>query len=236
MLGVPVDVVTGAEAVALLWTFLRGEGGHHVMTPNNEMCVMALRDVEFAAVMRRTALNLPDSTGVVWAMRRAGAPDQRRVTGVDTVTALCASLDENMPVFFLGAAPGVAEAAAAKCQISSAKFQVAGCFAGSPKEEDAADIIKMINESGARLLLVAYGAPAQDFWIDRHLKDMPGIRVAMGVGGTFDFLAGLAQRAPLWMRRCGLEWAWRFAQEPARWKRMWNAVAVFPVLVLRYGK
>lgn len=236
MLGVPVDVVTGAEAVALLWTFLRSEGGHHVMPPNNEMCVMASRDAEFAAVMRSTALNLPDSTGVAWAMRRFGATQQQRVTGVDTVTALCASLDENMPVFFLGAAPGVAQAAARKTQEANSKIQIAGCFAGSPKEEDAAGIIKMINDSGAKLLFVAYGAPAQDFWIDRHLKDMPGIRVAMGVGGTFDFLAGRAQRAPLWMRRCGLEWTWRFAKEPSRWKRMWNAVVVFPVLVLRYGK
>ena len=115
-------------------------------------------------------------------------------------------------------------------------MKVVGCFAGSPREEDAPTILAMIRTAAPHLLLVAFGAPAQDLWITKHLTEMPSVRVAVGVGGTFDFLAGRVKRAPAFMRSLGLEWLWRMIREPRRIGRIWRAVAVFPVLVLRYGK
>lgn len=107
---------------------------------------------------------------------------------------------------------------------------------GSPREVDAQEIVDRVNASGAKLLLVAYGAPTQDLWIAKHLSQMPTVRVAMGVGGTFDFLSGNVQRAPRFMRSIGMEWLWRVILQPWRIKRIWTAVVTFPVLVLTSKK
>lgn len=232
VLGVPLDPVTRDEAVLFLRAAMASSSQCHVATPNNEMLVEAHKNAAFRAVLNRTALNLPDSTGLLWAVRRTGQRLPERVTGVDTVTSLCAVLDEASPVFLLGAAPGIAEKAAHALQSQNPRLRIAGTFAGSPREEDADDIIARINRSGAKLLLVAYGAPAQDLWIAQHLPALFGVRVAIGIGGTFDFLAGTKKRAPAFLRRLGLEWLYRFIQEPSRYKRMWNAVVIFPWLVL----
>ncbi len=232
ILGVPVDPVSMPEALDRLRAMVSGTEQCHVMTPNNEMIVQAWKDPAFRTLLNRTALNLPDSTGLLWAATWTGQSLPSRVTGVDTVRELCASLDERVGVFFLGAAPGVAEAAAAALKVANPRLKVAGTYAGSPRPDDAKGIVDRVNASGASLLLVAYGSPSQDRWIDEHLTEMPSVKVAMGIGGTFDFIAGTKKRAPSWMRSAGLEWLYRFAQEPSRWRRMWNAVVTFPLLVI----
>lgn len=232
VLGAPLDAVTSAEAVARLRSMLDGTTQNHVMTPNNEMLVYAAGHPAFLALLNRTALNLPDSTGVAWAMRRAGASNQQRVTGVDTVQRLCAELGPDSPVFFLGGRENVAGRAAEELKRRNPNLAIAGALEASPRAEDAAAIVAAVNESGARLLLVAYGAPKQDEWIEKHLPEMPAVRVAMGIGGTFDFIAGRIARAPKLFRALGLEWLWRLLQEPSRFPRIWNAVVRFPLLVL----
>lgn len=233
ILGVPFDSLAPAEACERLLGFLSAPGQHHVMTPNNEMLVEGTKNPEFLAVMRGTALNLPDSTGVVWAARTLGTPLKSRVPGVDAVLALMSKLTPEHPVFLLGAAPGVAEQAALSLAAQFRQAKIVGAFAGSPKPEDAAEIIQHINDSGAVILLVAYGAPKQDLWIHEHLKDLPNVKLAMGVGGTFDFIAGVRTRAPAFLRALGLEWLWRLLLEPSRFKRIFVAVVVFPRMVLR---
>ncbi len=233
LLGAPIDAVTPAEAVARLREMLANPGQNHVMTPNNEMLVYAASHPDFLALLQRTALNIPDSTGVVWAMQRAGATNQQRVTGVDTITALCAELDESAPVFLLGGRERVADEAAGILQQTNSRLHIAGAFEGSPRDEIAPAIMAAVNASGAKLLLVAYGAPKQDEWIDRYLKEMPGVRVAMGIGGSFDFIAGRIERAPVGMQKMGLEWLWRLIQQPSRFPRIWNAVVRFPLLIVR---
>jgi len=236
LLGIPIDPVTRTEALAMLRGFLREEKQRHVMTPNNEMLVEAAHREDFRQLLNNTALNIPDSTGLLWMARLTGQKLPERVTGVDTVTALCGSLTEDSPVFLLGAQLGIAETAAAALLKNNPRLKVVGCFAGSPREADAAAIVQMIRAAAPHLLLVAFGAPAQDFWIAKYLKQLPSVRVAMGIGGTFDFLAGKAKRAPAFMRSLGLEWLWRLIREPKRIGRIWRAVVIFPLLVLRYGK
>lgn len=235
ILGVPIDSVSRVEAVEKIRAMLGGPAQCHVMTPNNEMLVEASGNPDFRALLNRTALNIPDSTGLLWAARWTNQKLPERVTGVDTVQALCASLDETSPVFLLGGAEGIAWRASAVLRAANPNLKIVGTHAGSPKDEDAKGIIDRINVSGAKLLLVAYGSPVQDLWIDAHLKQMPSVRVAMGIGGTFDFLAGVQKRAPAWMRDAGLEWLYRFVKQPSRWKRMWNAVVVFPWMVIKSG-
>lgn len=232
ILGIPIDAVTLPEAVERLRAMALFGKAHHVMTPNPEMLVRASHDPTFRLVLQRSALNVPDGAGLLFAARMLGEHLPARVTGVDLVEALVAEPDVQ-PVFFLGAAPGVAEKAAARLRGKHPALVIAGTFSGSPSPDDENSVINRINASGARTLFVAYGAPAQDVWIDRVLVKLPSVRIAMGVGGAFDFVAGVRLRAPRWMQRCGLEWVWRLLQEPSRIGRIWNAVIVFPLKVVR---
>ncbi|MBI3618920.1 WecB/TagA/CpsF family glycosyltransferase [Candidatus Peregrinibacteria bacterium] len=234
LLGVPLDPVTREEALIRLLSFLEEPFPHHVATPNSEMLVEASRNPAFHSLLGKTALNLPDSAGLLLAARVTHQHLPQRVTGIDTVQALCASLASDHPVFLLGARPGVAPIAAAALMAKNPQLRIVGTFSGSPRSEDAQAIIDHINAAAPHLLLIAFGAPAQDLWIADHLNDLPSVRVAMGVGGTFDFLAGERKRAPALLQKLGLEWLWRLVLEPRRWKRIWNAVVVFPLLVVRH--
>lgn len=233
LLDIGIDPITLSEAVSRIRVFLTSNKQHHVMTPNSEMLVEASINPAFHALLNRSALNLPDSTGLLWAARHTGQHLPERVTGVDTVEAVCRDITEEHPVFFLGAGEGVAAKAAVIFRSQHPHLRIAGTFAGSPKESDAAEIIACINDTKPHLLFVAYGAPTQDEWIDRYLRQMPSVRVAMGVGGTFDFIAGVQKRAPKMFQMLGIEWLWRLIWEPRRWRRIVTAVVVFPWMVLR---
>lgn len=233
LLGVPIDPVTREEACDRLLEFLRSGSQHHVMTPNNEMIVQAQKHPLFMSVLQSTSLNIPDSTGVVLGARVLGSHLPERVTGVDTVLRIADRLTPDLRVFLLGAAPGVAEEAARILSLRNAQLTIVGAYAGSPDAEEEASIVDRINTAAPHLLLVAFGSPEQDLWIHRVLHKLPSVRVAMGVGGTFDFLAGVQVRAPRWMRRIGLEWLWRLLRDPRRARRIAQALIVFPWLLLR---
>ncbi len=232
LLSVPIDAITRHDAIERLQGMLASDKQHHVLTPNSEMLVAARKNPAFLQVLQQGDLNLPDSQGIVTMGRFVGQYVPERVTGVDTVTALCAALTEADSVFLLGAAPGVAEQASLKLLAQNPHLQIAGTFAGSPRDEDAATIIEQINAVHPHILFVAYGAPQQDLWIAAHLAEMPSVRIAMGVGGTFDFLAGVRKRAPKIFQKLGLEWLWRLVLEPRRLPRIFTAVILFPLLVL----
>ncbi|MDO8648504.1 MAG: WecB/TagA/CpsF family glycosyltransferase [Candidatus Peregrinibacteria bacterium] len=236
LLGIPIDAVTQTQAIEKLRVLVTQPGQHHVMTPNSEMLVASVRDATFRSVLQKSALNLPDSIGLVWMAKMTGQHLPERVTGVDTVTKFLTTLSPEHSVFLLGSAPGIADRAAETLMQMNAQLNIVGTHAGSPRDEDAPAIIEKIRSALPSILLVAYGAPAQDLWVDQHLASLPSVRLAMGVGGTFDFLAGTRKRAPLILQSLGLEWMWRLLLEPKRWKRIWNAVVVFPWFVLRYGK
>ena len=234
ILGIPIDAVTRNEAVEIMLEMLGTAEGKqfHVVTANSEMLVEAHRNERFKNVLKSSDLNIPDSAGVVLAARFKGAKLPQRVTGVDTVKDVCSRISGEHPVFLLGAGEGVAEKAGEELVRQNPNLRIAGAFAGSPREEDSAGIIGRINSSGARLLLVAYGAPLQDIWIHKHLSKLASVRVAIGVGGTLDFISGSKKRAPKWMQSAGLEWSYRLVREPRRWRRIVNAVVVFPRLVV----
>ncbi|MCF7844652.1 MAG: WecB/TagA/CpsF family glycosyltransferase [Kiritimatiellales bacterium] len=241
LLGVPIDRVTSHEAVDLLLQFLESGrlkrffhmgGQHHVMTPNSEMLVEATRDKHFKKILQSTSLNIPDSVGLLYMARVMGQKFPERVTGVDTVTKLFKKMKDHHPVFLLGAAEGVAAKAATKLKKMNPQLHIVGTHAGNPSDKDADEIIAKINKAKPHLLLVAFGAPQQDLWIAKHLYSIPSVRVAMGVGGTFDFITGRQKRAPLWMRKAGLEWLGRLIRQPTRVGRIFKAVVVFPYLVL----
>lgn len=220
ILGVTVHNVTMEGAVSEIAAMAANGGPHHVVTVNPEFIMLARRDRAFRDILNRASLSLPDGHGVVWASRLGGTPLPERVTGVDTVERLAATASRlGLRLFLLGAAPGVAEVTAHRLRHRNPGLIVCGTHAGSPHPEDEEDICRRIRNASPHVLLVAYGAPGQDLWIARNLRRL-NVPVSMGVGGTFDFIAGKAARAPLWMRRSGLEWLHRLCMQPRRWRRM----------------
>lgn len=217
-----------AEALDAIERYV-DEGGHHqVTTINPEFVMRAQRDSKFGRVLESADMCLADGTGVVWAARRQGCSIDQPVTGTDLVgplAALCAR--RGFALFLLGAADGVAAELALKLGIDNPGLKVAA-HAGSPDPSDDATTIELIHGHGTQVLLVAYGAPSQELWIDR-LRDRLGVAVAIGVGGAFDYLTGRVPRAPEWMRRAGLEWLHRLARQPWRVRRM----AVLPAYAIK---
>lgn len=231
ILGVPLASTTFQEAQEYILSLLREPISHFIATPNPEMLIEAQKNPAFLEILQKSALNLPDGAGLLWASRRINEPLPERITGTDMFEALCMH-PQIPPVFLLGAAPGIAESAARVLVERNPHLRIAGTFSGSADPFEEQSIISRINASGAQILFVAFGAPKQELWLARNLSKMPSIRVGMGIGGAFDFLAGKQKRAPQWMRSAALEWLYRLIREPRRIGRIWNAVVVFPWLIV----
>lgn len=232
VLGVRVDGVTYQDLLDRVDTYIASRQPHQIVTLNPEMVVMAYRDPDFRRILNAADLNVADGVGLMLAARWLGCPLPERVTGSDGIYRLAAHCAQRgYRPFFLGAAPGVAGVVAQRLTAAYPGLEVAGTYAGSPREEEADEIITRVRAARPDLLLVAYGVPAEEKWIARH-RDRLGVPVMIGVGGTFDFVAGVTRRAPVWMRQVGLEWLHRLIQEPWRWRRQ-LALPRFVGLVLR---
>lgn len=221
ILDLPVDGITYAQWLDCIGAWVQAGGRcHHVCTVNPEFVMIARQDVNFRHILTRADLCVPDGVGLLWAARRLGHPLPERVTGSDGVPIIAQrAAREGWKLFFLGAGPGVAEKAAAILSEQNPGLQVVGIYEGSPAPEEEDDIVARVNASGADILLVAYGAPKQDAWIARNLPRL-NVAMAMGIGGSFDFIAGVIPRAPVWMRNAGLEWLYRLYLQPSRIGRM----------------
>ncbi|MFQ6058833.1 MAG: WecB/TagA/CpsF family glycosyltransferase [Anaerolineae bacterium] len=237
LLGVRVDDVTCEEALARMEAFIQEGGPHQVVTVNPEFIVAAQEDAEFREILNAASLALPDGIGVVWASRFLSRrrPLRERVAGSDLVPKIAAlAAKRGYRLFLLGAAPGVAEEAARRLCRENPGLTVAGTHAGSPSPDEEDEIVALVRAARPHVLFVAYGAPAQDRWIARNLERL-GVPVAMGVGGAFDFIAGVAVRAPVWVQRLGLEWLHRLWHEPWRWRRQLALLKFVGLVLLRRG-
>ncbi|HUY74005.1 MAG TPA: WecB/TagA/CpsF family glycosyltransferase [Candidatus Dormibacteraeota bacterium] len=205
------------------------DGGHHlVATVNPEFVMRARQDPEFARVLDSADLCLADGTGVVWAARRQGCALREPVAGTDLLPLLASMCERRgFRLFLLGAGPGVADELASSLRTRHPSLLVAS-HPGSPAASADDESVRLIRDHGTQVLLVAYGAPKQEMWIDRT-KERLDVAVAMGVGGAFDYLTGRVPRAPAWMRGAGLEWLHRLVHQPWRIRRM----AVLPVYAIK---
>lgn len=216
----PIDVITSTALLARIAAAVETETVTSIATVNAEYVVRAAHDPRFRTLLTRTAINTADGHGVVWALRRRGRRLERRVGGSDLVWDIPEQAAiRGHRLFLLGAAPGVAGVAAERLRARFPGLCIAGTYAGSPAPREEEAIVDLIRRARADIVLVAYGSPEQDVWIERNLP-RTGAAVAMGVGGSLDYVAGLAVRAPRWMQDHGLEWLWRLAREPWRWRRM----------------
>ena len=233
ILGVAVDDLDEDAAVERIDGFIVAGGPHHVVTVNPEFVMEARRNGAFRRVLAAADLATPDGFGLLLVARWRGRPLRGRVTGVALVDRLAAlAAERGYTLFLLGAAPGVAERAALALEQRCPGLRVAGCYAGSPRRADEPDIRARVAAARPDILLVAYGHPAQDLWIARN-QPLLRVPVAIGVGGAFDYIAGVVPRAPAWMRRLGLEWLYRLVRQPRRWRRILTAVPLFLWAALR---
>jgi exopolysaccharide biosynthesis WecB/TagA/CpsF family protein len=180
-------------------------------------------DSDYRETLGRMAAVFADGIGVKLAAKMEGKKIVDNVNGTDLFPLLCQQAAVNqLKVFILGAKPGVAETCAEKMCARTPNLKIAGTQDGYFKEKDTHQIIDRINASGADILIVAFGAPLQEFWIDKHRNRLQ-VPVCIGVGGCIDFFAERISRAPTWVRNISMEWVWRLAQEP---KRMWRRYIV----------
>lgn len=219
ILGLPVHPLGYEHWLDLVAAFVAEGRPRQICTANPEFLMTARRLPPFRRVLQEADLVLADGVGLLWAARRQGRPLPARVTGSDGIYHLARrAAAEGWRLYFLGAAPGVAERAAARLGRRYPGLLVAGAYAGSPAEADYPAIAARVRAARPHILLVAYGAPAQDLWIHAHKEDL-GVPVSMGVGGAFDHVAGVQRRAPAWLIRLNLEWLWRLLSQPWRWRR-----------------
>src|SRR5574344_270466 len=194
MLGVGFDCVTMSEALARGEERLCGEGTHYVVTPNPEIVETCRKNAEANRAVNGAALVLPDGIGVIYGAKMLGTPLKERVPGIEFGTAMlerCAALGKT--VYLLGAKPGVAEAAAENLKKKLPGLQIAGTHDGYFKDDAA--VAGEIRASGADMALVCLGAPKQELFMADYGK-ATGCRLLMGLGGSLDICAGVAQRAP----------------------------------------
>lgn len=224
-----VDDVTIEEALETVTGFIEERRPRQVATVNPEFVMAARCLPDFRAVLNSADLCVPDGVGLIWGSWLLRQPLRARVPGVDLiwrVAGVCA--ERGWSIFMLGGFDGVGPQTGERLREHFPELRIAGCYEGSPADPES--IIKVQQEK-PDVLLVAYGAPAQDLWIHAHLTEL-NVPVSMGVGGSFDFIAGRARRAPVWLQRLGLEWLHRLAREPWRWRRQ-LVLPRFAILMLR---
>lgn len=221
ILGVPVHPLTMSESVAVLEEKLQKKEQAFVVTANAEIIMMCQQDKEYNNIVSEQAdLVLPDGAGAVWAGRYLGNEVPERVAGFDLYNQLLKlSADKGYKAYFFGGAPGVAEAAKNKAEELYPGVRIVGCRNGYFTETEEEAIIKEINDAAPDMLFVALGAPKQEKWLVKYRNQLKP-RVLMGIGGSFDVLAGKMERAPKWMQEASLEWAFRLYKQPSRFMRM----------------
>jgi N-acetylglucosaminyldiphosphoundecaprenol N-acetyl-beta-D-mannosaminyltransferase len=229
ILGIPVDMVSDAEAAEIFEGLMRKDGCSLIVTPNSEILWNASGDAGLKAIISDAELIIPDGVGLVYASRIIGEPLAERVTGIDFLdSALRLLAASGQSVYLLGSAPGVAEKAAENMRARYPGLAVAGTRHGYYDASEEAAIVDGINGSGAAFLCAALGSPKQERFIHAHMKEL-AVRAAIGVGGSLDVWAGVQKRAPAFFRDHGLEWLYRLARQPSRIKR----AAALPLFMLR---
>ncbi|MET0147162.1 MAG: WecB/TagA/CpsF family glycosyltransferase [Ilumatobacteraceae bacterium] len=222
LMGVPVDDVTLTEAVdrisAMVATGRSTGRVHQVATVNVDFVVNAASDPMLLEVLQRSDMTIPDGMPLVWASRWLGCPLRARTTGIDLLPAVAerAAADGHRIVFF-GGAPGVADRAAdiLRQRFAGVSIDVVAAPNVAPDGSMDPEVLPALAACGADIVCVALGNPKQEHWIARH-GEAVGAPVAIGIGGSLDFLTGVTRRAPAWMQRSGLEWLHRAVSEPRR--------------------
>lgn len=210
-----------------------------VFTLNPDHLYHLQRNRDFYAAYRQADFITSDSKYVYWSLGWIGRRIQEKVSGSDIVPTFCQHHrnDPAVKVFLLGAGPGIAQKARERINMRAGREIVVGAHGPSmtfvSDEAEIAAVLQAINASGASVLIVGLGAPKQEIWIQQYRRQMPGVKILMGVGATIDYEADAVDRAPRWMTRNGLEWLYRITTEPKRyWRRYLRDMEFFWLVLL----
>jgi len=234
ILSVKVDSLNFDEILAFISDTVSSRKKRQIATVNNEFIVEAQKNIEFCRALNSFSLCLPDSAGIVWAVKKLYKDKIDKTPGADLFDKICRlSCEKGFRIFLLGGSKGVASRAKEKMQKKYPSLRVVGTIDGIKVEpqESNKDIVDSINQTNADIVFVALGAPKQELWIARNM-DKANACILMGIGGTLDFVSGKIKRAPAWIRKINLEWLFRLVIEPKRFGRILTALIVFPYLVL----
>ncbi len=230
VLGFPVLVGNHSEVLNELVDKLEQRVQTHVVTLNPEMVMEAVRNPEISDLLNSADIFVADGVGIEWAAKRAGADNVHRFAGVDLAYRLMEYLGEaKCSVFLLGAKPGIAKKAAERLTEKLPGLKISGQHDGYFSRE--AEVIKEISATKPDVLLVGMGSPKQESFISRNRAEL-GVPIMIGVGGSLEVFSGQKQRAPKFLQRCGLEWAYRSIIDISRLKRL-GFLPKFMWLVLR---
>ncbi|HUT21899.1 MAG TPA: WecB/TagA/CpsF family glycosyltransferase [Candidatus Bipolaricaulota bacterium] len=245
ILGVNISLDNKSEILFKIGEFLKSKTGHKIYTPNPEICLLANRDHKFKKLLNFADINIADGFGLKVGAAILGQKIPNRLTGVDLTWDILNIASQNgYRVMLLGGAGKVAKTAAKNIKQQLPNINIVGAGEGIEikyqRGSIAYDINKnnkvldFINKAQADIVFVAFDAAKQVYWIDQNLLKLKTVKLAMGVGGTFDFMAAKVKRSPSWLRKIGLEWLFRLLKQPKRIKRILNAVIVFPLICLKW--
>jgi len=211
-----------------------GERLHHVVVNAGKIVAMQ-NDAQLRKSVNESDLINADGQAVVWASKVLGKPLKERVSGIDLMEALVELAYQNQyKIFFFGAKEEVVKTVVDRYSNDYSPKIIAGYRNGYFKKDEEQDIAKQISDSGANILFVAISSPTKENFLYENKKLLNKVNFIMGVGGSFDVVSGKVKRAPVWMQNSGLEWFYRFAQEPKRmWKRYLVGNSKFIALVLK---
>jgi N-acetylglucosaminyldiphosphoundecaprenol N-acetyl-beta-D-mannosaminyltransferase len=222
ILGVRVHRVRMADALQKIEQLIQRREPSLVITADANAILIALEDAEFRQLLETAPLVTADGAGLTWAGKRLRQPFPERVSGVDLVEHLTRlSHEKGYRLYFLGAAPGVAEKAAQNLLLKYPNAQIVGVQHGYFQPTDEPAIAAQVAAARPDVLLVGMGMPRQEKWAWKH-RVVLGVPVMIGVGGSFDVYGGVVKRAPRWMQRLGCEWLWRLLQDPRKIKKVRN--------------
>jgi len=234
ILNCPIDKYTMEETVKIIDEAIQKKIPLHHVVVNAAKLVYIQKDKQlYDSVVNCDIIN-PDGQAVVWASRFLGKPLPERVTGIDLMQRLVKlAYEKKYKIFFFGAKEEVVKAVVDKYSQMYSPDIIAGYRNGYFKKEEEPIIAQQIAKSGADILFVAISSPKKEIFLNKY-KNIINIPFIMGVGGSFDVVAGKVKRAPLWMQKAGLEWFYRFLQEPKRmWKRAFIINSLFVLYVLK---
>jgi N-acetylglucosaminyldiphosphoundecaprenol N-acetyl-beta-D-mannosaminyltransferase len=232
LLGLRFDRLTRKQAAQAVVALATSGGKHYVVKPYSEFIPRAHNDVKVRDVLLGASLCLADGQGVVWASRFLGKPLPQAMRGVDFTWEMLSALEKaGLSVFLLGGTDKEVTLSERRIQERLPNLRIAGSHQGHLSKAGSVAVVKEINHEGPDVLLVAMGFPRQELWIAKYLPSL-NVRVAIAEGGSFSFISGEVSRAPAWMRKAGLEWAYRLLRQPWRLRRQ-LALPVFAWMVLR---
>lgn len=214
---VKIDVLDSGEALERCKEILIGNKCQSLFFINAHCFNVAVKNPEYLNALNKADMLLNDGIGMKLGSYFAGIRFRENMNGTDFIPEVIRIAHTlSMSAFLIGAKPGVAESAAAILNLKAGYRFVAGYHNGYFNKTEEAEIIESINKSKAELLILGMGVPIQELWINQHMQYLPHVKLAVAGGAIIDFISGNIKRAPVWMRKAGLEWLYRFIHEPRR--------------------